>query len=159
MEYGWRLRARAEKSGKSTHNSGCPLPDTRQPTPPAHHTGCLRLTRRDDADQLSADLAGWNQHYDQLTGGPFEGVLQETRLTGMQLFREYTSTGLRQSGQLAPSVIGFGLPATCPGRADFCGQLAEGDALHIFSGSNGFEFHSAPGQEMLCLRIVSQRLV
>ncbi|NPD14887.1 helix-turn-helix domain-containing protein [Xinfangfangia sp. D13-10-4-6] len=118
----------------------------------------LRRTRREDVDQLSADLPGWNQSYDQLTRGPFTGVLQEVWQDGLHLFREYTSTGLRQAGRVDSTIIGFGLPEAQTGRTDFCGALADADALHIFSGSEGFEFHTAPGQKMLCLGIRAEHL-
>ena len=78
--------------------AAAPLPADPRPADPCH-ASVLRMAERDDADALSAELAGWNQHYDQMTAGRFRGTLQEVRRAGVQLFREYTSAGLRQSGR------------------------------------------------------------
>ena len=118
-------------------------------TPAPVGTSGLRLTRSDDADLLSGALHGWNQHYDQMTPGRFRGHLRQARGHGIGLFREVTSTGLRQSGWLEEDILAFGLPVATSGRGDFCGGPSHRDALHIFSGREGFEFHSAPGLDIL----------
>ncbi len=70
----------------------------------------LRTTAAQDADEHAHNLTGWQQHYDQLSAGRFEGDLTELHLPQMQVFRERTSQALRQSCRVWPDAFWFGLP-------------------------------------------------
>jgi hypothetical protein len=54
-----------------------------------------------DADEQALRLRGWNQCYDQISPGAHCGVTVNAHLGDFQLFREFSSTALRQRG-LAP---------------------------------------------------------
>jgi AraC family ethanolamine operon transcriptional activator len=74
------------------------------------HAPLLRTTASHDADEHAHNLTGWQQHYDQLSAGRFEGDLTELHLPQMQVFRERTSQALRQSCRVWPDAFWFGLP-------------------------------------------------
>lgn len=108
----------------------------------------LRSFRTRDIDEQAALLHGWNQTYNQLSGGAFHGELCEAELGGLYLFREWTSNSLYQIGELPRDQIAVGVPLSLPGSARFCGQVCDGTQVHVFSGRDGFEFHSPHGLDM-----------
>ncbi len=91
-----------------------------------------RTTCAHDADEHAALLTGWEQHYDQLSGGRFTGELAELHLPQMQVFRERMSRAVRQSCTVWSDALWLGLPergstseATAPTRIDGRVNLAQ----------------------------------
>ena len=78
--------------------------------PITHTAAGLRVVEACDADEHAANLTNWEQCYDQTTCGTFHGLLEEIQLPGMQVFRESTSQGMRQSCCVWPDAMWFGLP-------------------------------------------------
>lgn len=70
----------------------------------------LRIVEAMDADEHAGNLTNWQQCYDQTTAGVFHGLLEELQLPGIQVFRESTSQGMRQSCCVWPDALWFGLP-------------------------------------------------
>ncbi len=108
----------------------------------------LRTFKTRDIDEQAALLHGWNQTYNQLSGGAFLGELSEAELGGTYVFREKTSQSLHQVGELPADRVAIGIPLGISGAAKFCGQACDGGQAHIFSGSNGFEFQTPNGLDM-----------
>jgi AraC family ethanolamine operon transcriptional activator len=113
----------------------------------------LRTYQTHDIDEQAALLRGWNQTYNQISGGTFSGELSEAEVGGLYLFREKTSKSLYQVGALPAGRVAVGLPLSLPGAAKFCGQACDGTQAHIFSGANGFEFQTPNGLDMAGLVI------
>lgn len=63
-----------------------------------------------DVDEHAARLSAWDQVYEQLTPGPFEGSLVEVLFGGIQLFREATSQVVHESGSGRAGAYMFGVP-------------------------------------------------
>jgi len=99
----------------------------------AHTPLARRTTRAHDADEHAALLTGWEQHYDQLSGGRFTGELAELHLPQMQVFRERMSRAVRQSCTVWSDALWLGLPergtpgaaASAPTRIDGRVNLAQ----------------------------------
>ena len=70
----------------------------------------IRVVEAMDADEHAANLTNWEQCYDQTTAGVFHGLLEEIQMPGLQVFRESTSQGMRQSCCVWPDALWFGLP-------------------------------------------------
>jgi AraC family ethanolamine operon transcriptional activator len=102
-----------------------------------------------DADVHAANLTGWNQLYDQLSCGRFQGRVSELWMGKLQVFHEVTSHTVRQACQAWPGSWWFGIPlrgdsfsklesasidkdaiAVCPGGAEF--ELLTPDNFEIF---------------------------
>lgn len=82
-------------------------------------TNGIRVSIATDADDHAANLTGWKQAYDQLAPGRFRGTLRELWLgPEMQIFEETTSHAVRQSCEVWPGSVWFGIPVTGgpPGR-------------------------------------------
>ncbi|MDI9849651.1 helix-turn-helix domain-containing protein [Rhodoblastus sp. 17X3] len=109
----------------------------------------------DDVEQQATLLRGWNQTYSQMSAGKFSGTVTEIGLGESRIFSEYTGQTLLQSGELPSSLIAIGLPLRMQGPAVFCGMPDHPDALHVFSGRNGFEFFS-PTEMVMAGLVVSR---
>ncbi|HSH97820.1 MAG: helix-turn-helix domain-containing protein [Methylophilaceae bacterium] len=95
-----------------------------------------------DFDEQAALLQGWNQDYSQISSGNFNGFISEMKFQDTHLFMEHTSQKLFQSGKLGDDVIAVGMPIRSESNGLFCGSISQAESMHIFSGSNGFEFLS-----------------
>jgi len=51
-----------------------------------------------DVDEQAALLQGWNQRYEQLSAGSFEGRVTSLHLGPIQAWREFSSQALHQTG-------------------------------------------------------------
>ncbi|MBA2127232.1 AraC family transcriptional regulator [Hyphomicrobium methylovorum] len=119
-------------------------PDPAPPSAPA----VINFAKTHDIDEQAAFLKGWNQTYAQTSAGVFSGSIQEIVFGGFHLFREETGSSLYQLGALPSDVYAVGLPLRLSGLATFCGTHCDGRSLHVFSGSDGFEFHTPGGLVM-----------
>ncbi len=103
--------------------------------PPA---SSLRVVEARDADEHAGNLTNWEQCYDQTTAGAFHGLLEEMQLPCMQVFRESTSQGVRQSCCVWPDALWFGLPYSAqPTRIN--GRAATPDSVLVRPGHCEFE--------------------
>lgn len=122
--------------------------DTPERKQPPGGRGSMYVARTHDIDEQAALLRGWNQTYDQISAGTFEGAFLEADLDGVQLFREVTSNALHQIGVLRAGTVAVGVPLALRGNATFCGQPCDGTQLHVFSGDDAFEFLSPCGLDI-----------
>lgn len=112
-----------------------------------------------DFEQQATLLNGWNQGYTQLSAGGFAGYVSEIRFADLHLFLEYSSQSLLQQGQLAADTIALGVPLSYSGNGLFCGSACNQQSMHIFSGTNGFEFFSPTQLLMAGISVHSDALV
>ncbi|MDH4451254.1 MAG: helix-turn-helix domain-containing protein [Rhodoferax sp.] len=105
------------------------------PTLPA---STLRVIEARDADEHAGNLTHWEQRYDQTTPGAFHGLLEEMQLPGMQVFRESTSQGMRQTCCVWPDALWFGLPYSALATR-INGRSATPDSVLVRPGHCEFE--------------------
>ncbi|MEO8120814.1 MAG: AraC family transcriptional regulator, partial [Rhodoferax sp.] len=106
----------------------------------------IRTVEAHDADEHARNLTAWEQSYDQITRGPFRGVLTELQLPQMQVFLEQTNQAVRQSCCVWPDAFWFGVQGkvskTCVrGGMDarINGRLGDADTIMVRPGNCGFE--------------------
>ena len=63
----------------------------------------------DDVETHAANLAGWQQRYDQLSSGAFRGALADVWFDDVQVFRERTSHAVRQACTIRPGTVWCGV--------------------------------------------------
>jgi len=63
----------------------------------------------DDVDEHAANLAGWQQRYDQLSCGAFRGAIADLWFDDVQVFRERTSHAVRQACAIRPGTVWCGV--------------------------------------------------
>lgn len=98
-----------------------------------------------DVDDHAANLTNWNQLYDQLTPGCFEGRLNEFWLGRLQIFEEFTSQAIRQSCQTWANSWWFGIPVTGQAPGKIGPQPIESDMIAVRPGGVEFELLTPPG--------------
>lgn len=103
------------------------------------------MVRREtrDADEQAACLRDWDQVYEQLTPGQFEGRFMEIRFRGIQLFREVTNQSVHEQGMMRAGDRVLGVPVAMQGQGYFCGRPITPDAIMTMRGGDELEF-SAP---------------
>lgn len=72
-------------------------------------TPAARWCVADDVDEHAANLAGWQQRYDQLSCGAFRGAIADLWFDDVQVFRERTSHALRQACAIRPGTVWCGV--------------------------------------------------
>lgn len=87
-----------------------------------------------DADAQAQAQSGWRQHYEQLSPGAFDGLVQHVLLPGLRLVREDSSCALHQRGDLGADAYGLALPLRLSGVAIFNGQRVLRDNLMVGRG-------------------------
>lgn len=107
-------------------------------TPVLHHVPDLRTVLAHDADELASKLTNWQQRYDQVSAGRFDGALTERHLPRLQVFRESLSQAVRQSCRVWPDAIWFGLPDHND-TTRINGRQAGTDTLMVRPGNVEFE--------------------
>ncbi|MFZ5508537.1 MAG: helix-turn-helix domain-containing protein [Pseudomonadota bacterium] len=103
------------------------------------------MVRREtrDADEQAACLRDWEQVYEQLTPGQFEGRFMEICFRGIQLFREVTNRPVHEAGLMRTGERVLGVPVAMHGQGYFCGRPISPDAVMTMRGGDELDF-SAP---------------
>ena len=106
-----------------------------------------------DADEHAANLRQWDQTYEQLTPGPFEGRLSEIWLDGIQFFREITSQSVHEAGSAWQGSRTFGVPLAMTGGVCYRGRSMGPDALLVLEGGEELDFCTAPRLDIVGITI------
>lgn len=95
-----------------------------------------------DVYAQSRTISAWQQLYDQIHPGHFQGELTEILFDGIQICREYTNLALRQSCMVQPGSFWFGIPTT-NGDIGFIGsQPIDERSLAVSAGGEEFELNT-----------------
>ncbi|WP_051377852.1 helix-turn-helix domain-containing protein [Derxia gummosa] len=97
-----------------------------------------RRIRAHDADEHARNLSGWDQEYDQLAPGSFDGELAEFWIDSVQVFRERTSHAVRQTCRIRDDAIWCGIPVVHDGTR-IEGRTVGADGVMLRAGGSAFE--------------------
>jgi len=97
-----------------------------------------------DADEAAQRLRAWDQTYQQLTHGRFEGLTTDLWLGSMQVFRERSNRRIHQAGRAWPGSVTFGIPLAMDGTARFCGQPMDLDSALVLGPCGELDFLTSP---------------
>ncbi|MBI3148396.1 MAG: helix-turn-helix domain-containing protein [Betaproteobacteria bacterium] len=102
------------------------------------------LVRREtrDADEQAACLRDWDQVYEQLTPGQFEGRFMEIWFRGIQLFREVTNRSVYEAGLMREGERVLGVPVMLQGKGYFCGRPIAPDSIMTMRGGDELDFRA-----------------
>ncbi|WP_033570541.1 HTH-type transcriptional regulator EutR [Dickeya undicola] len=95
-----------------------------------------------DVYAQSRTITAWQQIYDQVSPGHFNGELQEILLDGIQLCHEYTSLALRQSCMVWPDSFWFGIPSRHAGMGFIGSHPINSSAIAVSPGGKEFELNT-----------------
>ncbi|PLK49864.1 helix-turn-helix domain-containing protein [Uliginosibacterium sp. TH139] len=103
-----------------------------------------RVSRARDADEHALNLSQWDQRYDQLSAGAFEGEVMELWLPKSQIFVERANRQLRQSCAAWKDSVWFGIPAAEDGMMWMGSKPLAADAVCVRDGGVEFDLLTAP---------------
>lgn len=93
------------------------------------HTLSIRYTR--DADEQAESVRRWNQTYDQISAGSFEGRVVDAWFADVQLFRETTNQVVHQRGNPWPDSLALAVPLAMQGEAHAHGLPMTAETIYV----------------------------
>ena len=94
------------------------------------YTHVIHDTR--DVNEHAASLSMWDQQYEQLSAGPFQGRVEELHIGPAQLFREQTQQAVWQHGLSRPGTVALAMPLVATSDSWYCGRrLAPGESFAV----------------------------
>lgn len=101
-----------------------------------------------DIDEHAAGLRRWQQRYDQLTPGGFEGRLDQVLTDAAQVYREQTSQTLRQHCEVWHDAVWCGITRAHDGSC-IEGRTVGEDGVMVCGQAAQFELISPAGHDLL----------
>jgi AraC family ethanolamine operon transcriptional activator len=95
-----------------------------------------------DAQASALIYANWQQRYDQLSGGRFEGAMQEMRFPSFTLIRETSNRVLLQKGCTPKGVFAIGALMTRGQSGYHCGQMLTTRTAAVLEPGSEFEIRT-----------------
>src|SRR5512145_614748 len=107
-----------------------------------------RWTVADDVDTHAANLAGWQQRYDQLSAGAFRGAIADLWFDDVQVFRERTSHAVRQVCAIRPGTVWCGVTLVHD-RSRIEGHLVGANGVMVSGSPQAFELSTPDDHDIL----------
>lgn len=99
-----------------------------------------KFSRTFSLDEHAEALSNWNQQYDQISPGKFDGYFAEAWFDDVQVLREWTRPSVLQKGRAANESITIVVPISMSKPGLFCGQQFTSDSIMVFSSEYVFSF-------------------
>lgn len=112
-----------------------------------------------DSDEHAEALGKWDQKYNQLSPGSFEGVVTDIWFEGMQIFRETTNRSVSQSGTTWKGSVVVGIPVNMKGSGLFAKQVLTRDSTLAFRSDNDFTLTTPDNFDAVVLAVPEQALI
>ncbi|WP_236200526.1 HTH-type transcriptional regulator EutR [Pseudomonas pseudonitroreducens] len=125
---------------------------------PLGRSDSVRLRRTEDVYAHACHITAWQQLYDQLKPGTFQGELNEVWLKGLQFFREYTSHALHQSCMVWPDAFWFGIPCATQALGYIGRRQIDTQSIAVRPGGREFELSTPDDYSILGLVVNKQLL-
>lgn len=116
-----------------------------------------RTTR--DSDEHAESLKDWDQTYDQLSPGNFQGSVVDMRFKGLQLFRETTNRSVSQSGSCWDGCFVVGIPVAMKGTGLFSRQVLTSENILSFHSGQEFSLTSPEAFDIVALAVRKETLL
>ena len=114
--------------------------------------------RARDAGEQAASLPDWDQRYEQLSAGRFEGEVDELRVGPAQVFAERANQVVMQAGHLSPHRMSIALVRAADAPGWYCGHRLPGEHLIGISAQGDFDLVASAGMQILALSVDTQVL-
>lgn len=115
--------------------------------------------RTSDSDQHAEALGKWDQVYDQLSPGSFEGNVVDIWFEGLQLFRETTNRSVSQAGTTWKGSYVVGIPVNMKGTGLFAKQVLTRDSILTFHSDKDFTLTTPENFDVVALAIPEKILI
>lgn len=114
--------------------------------------------RTHDADEQAASVHDWDQRYEQLSAGRFDGVVDELRVGPVQVFAEHANQTVMQAGHIHPERLSIALVRADGASGWYCGHRLGGEHLIGVSAHSDFDLVASAGMQILALSVDAQTL-
>ncbi|WP_118184742.1 helix-turn-helix domain-containing protein [Paraburkholderia phosphatilytica] len=112
----------------------------------------------DDVDAHARCMTGWSIHLDQLSPGPFHGMLHEIHVDGVQLLRERVNRALLKRGDASQHTTSFSVPLETAGAGYCAGTPLQERMLLVSSGTSLPELRTPDQHDVAVLTVSSDAL-
>jgi len=112
-----------------------------------------------DAAEQAAYLHGWNQRYEQLSPGPFEGHVTEVCFSDVQLFRERTTRSIQESCQVLDDTFVIGVPIHMDGYGWCDGWQVDLDTLLMHRPGHDLLFRTSNSLDLVAVSLSQNDLI
>jgi AraC family transcriptional regulator, ethanolamine operon transcriptional activator len=106
-----------------------------------------------DADDQAQALNGWQQRYEQLSAGRFEGHAWQLMMDGGMLLREQTNRHLREQITPPPGHLVLAVPLAVKPGSSFGGRALERESLLVFGADEEHDLVSAGALDLIGLAV------
>ncbi|WP_218158408.1 helix-turn-helix domain-containing protein [Variovorax sp. 770b2] len=110
-----------------------------------------QLTSEAQAQATSVD--GWEQHYEQLSDGRFEGLSENLHLDFVQVFHEHANRTVLQAGLGRRDTVSLALTSVAGRGSWYCGHDIGGRRLIALSPQREFELLAGAGMDLMAVCI------
>lgn len=124
---------------------------------PSPYSYRRRQTR--DSDEHAEALNEWDQIYDQLSPGSFEGRVVDIWFKGLQIFRETTNRSVSQSGTSWSGCYVVGIPVSMKGAGLFSRQVLTRDSMLTFHSEQEFTLTTPENFDVVAVAIPEATLL
>ncbi|PQO98686.1 hypothetical protein C5614_11470 [Massilia phosphatilytica] len=114
---------------------------------------CRKTVHTSNLWQHERVLTGWNQVYDQLSKGRFNGQITEALIGDVQLFEEKTSQAVFETGPGRTGVVALGVFAHLDGEARWRGHTVGMDHVTALSDHAALELSTPPNCTMMSITV------
>ena len=104
--------------------------------------------RTRDADEQAASVHDWDQRYEQLSAGRFDGVVDELRVGPVQVFAECANQTVMQAGHLSPDRMSIALVRADGVPGWYCGHRLSGEHLIGIPSQGDFDLVASAGLQI-----------
>ncbi|MDM0112902.1 helix-turn-helix domain-containing protein [Variovorax sp. J22R133] len=122
---------------------------------PVYHARRLTL----DAEDHAASLSAWEQRYEQLSGGRFEGHLEDLRIGPVQIFGERANQSVLQGGRPRADTVTIGLTLGAREPGWYCGHRLGDRQAFAMASDREFELVAEAGVTFLAVCVDTAALL
>ena len=109
--------------------------------------------RARDAGEQAASLPDWDQRYEQLSAGRFEGEVDELRVGPVQVFAERANQTVMQAGRVCADRVSVALVRAGQSPGWFGGHRLQGEQLIGVSSQGEFDLVASADTQILALSV------
>lgn len=107
------------------------------PVPPV-----ITQLRLRDVDEQAVSLSGWEQEYQQLSPGAYDGSVLWCSMKGMEFFVEESNQQIHQAGSAPAGTVALALPLAAEGTGWFGGRPFDKHTMIALSAERALDFRT-----------------
>jgi AraC family ethanolamine operon transcriptional activator len=117
----------------------------------------VRVSDTHDADEQAACLTDWDQCYEQMSSGSFDGHFESCSFDGIDIFREETNQVVQQYGQPQVGTLTLAALLDTPEGGRFCGGPVLGGHYLFLRGGKEFHFRTPQHAALVAVTLDMER--